>query len=134
MGVEYMAKSFKEEEYYNRSRAEWKYVAFVLDQLLLYVFIGAEGYFESQELILLATCLLGSIAIFGSNSIDLLMAAWQTKKRDSYMDEKNIYPNQDICFSYFSEDDMEIVLAEQEYQRELKQLQDEANWELTDRD
>merc|ERR1719215_1784017 len=49
MGVEYMAKSFKEEEYYNRSRAEWKYVAFVLDQLLLYVFIGAEGYFESQE-------------------------------------------------------------------------------------
>jgi len=120
MGVEYMAKSFKEEEYYNRSRAEWKYVAFVLDQLLLYVFI--------------ATCLLGSIAIFGSNSIDLLMAAWQTKKRDSYMDEKNIYPNQDICFSYFSEDDMEIVLAEQEYQRELKQLQDEANWELTDRD
>ena len=50
------------------------------------------------------------------------------------MDEKNIYPNQDICFSYFSEDDMEIVLAEQEYQRELKQFQDEANWELTDID
>lgn len=45
MGVEYMAKSFKEEEYYNRSRAEWKYVAFVLDQLLLYVFIGAAGNF-----------------------------------------------------------------------------------------
>ena len=49
MGVEYMAKSFKEEEYYNRSRAEWKYVAFVLDQLLLYVFIGDVGYFETQE-------------------------------------------------------------------------------------
>lgn len=40
----------------------------------------------------------------------------------------------DKLFSYFSEDDMEIVLAEQEYQRELKQLQDEANWELTDID
>ena len=30
MGVEYMAKSFKEEEFYERSKAEWKYVAFVL--------------------------------------------------------------------------------------------------------
>jgi hypothetical protein len=39
MGVEYMAKSFKDEEYYERSKAEWKYVAFVLDHCLLNVFI-----------------------------------------------------------------------------------------------
>ena len=80
-----------------------------------------------------ATCLLGSIAIFGTNSIDLLMAAWQTKKQDGYMEPKEIYPNQDICFPYFSEDDMDIVLAEQEHLREMKQLQDEINYELTGR-
>ena len=33
MGVEYMAKSFKEEEFYERSKAEWKYVAFVLGKI-----------------------------------------------------------------------------------------------------
>ena len=35
-----MAKSFKEEEFYARSKAEWKYVAFVLDHCLLNIFIG----------------------------------------------------------------------------------------------
>ena len=35
MGVEYMAKSFKEEEFYERSKAEWKYVAFVLGKTFL---------------------------------------------------------------------------------------------------
>ena len=34
MGVEYMAKSFKEEEFYERSKAEWKYVAFVLGKFV----------------------------------------------------------------------------------------------------
>ena len=61
------------------------------------------------------------------------MAAWQTKKQDGYMEPKEIYPNQDICFPYFSEEDMDIVLAEQEHLREMKQLQDEINYELTGR-
>ena len=43
-GVEYMAKSFKEKEFNENSKAEWKYVAFVLDHCLL---IGTLLHFSS---------------------------------------------------------------------------------------
>ena len=110
MGVEYMAKSFKEEEFYERSKAEWKYVAFVLgkpsskssgrrffrialklslDHCLLYVFI--------------LTCLVGSAAIFGSNCMDLILAAWHTDHQDGYLNTQADYPGQDFCFRFLSE-------------------------------
>ena len=59
---------------WKRSKAEWKYVAFVLDHCLLYVFI--------------LTCLIGSAAIFGGNCIDLVTAAWNTNKEDAFKRDK----------------------------------------------
>ena len=71
-----------------RSKAEWKYVAFVLDHCLLYVFI--------------LTCLIGSAAIFGGNCIDLVTAAWNTNKEDAFKRNKLSTIFVDFRSYYFS--------------------------------
>ena len=72
----------------------------LLDHCLLYVFI--------------LTCLIGSAAIFGSNCMDLILAAWNTNKADAYLDAEVDYPGQDFCFRFLSEDDQIMVKEEQQ--------------------
>ena len=71
---------------WKRSKAEWKYVAFVLDHCLLYVFI--------------LTCLIGSAAIFGGNCIDLVTAAWNTNKEDAFKRNKLSIIFVDFTFTF----------------------------------
>ncbi|CBY12093.1 unnamed protein product [Oikopleura dioica] len=96
-GVEYMAKSFKEQEFNENSKAEWKYVAFVLDHCLLIVFI--------------TTCVLGSAIIFGENCMDLLRAMWYIQRDDEYLRSESLWSDQDLCFKYLSSEDQRDVLA-----------------------
>ena len=93
-GVEYMAKSFKEQEFNENSRAEWKYVAFVLDHCLLIVFI--------------TTCVVGSAIIFGENCMDVLRytaiqtdskkslfrALWYVQREDEYLRSESLWTDQ----------------------------------------
>ena len=54
------------------------------------------------------------MTIFGKNCVELVTAAWNTNKQDSYLDEEQVFESQDTCFKYLSPDDQQGVLDLQE--------------------
>ncbi|KAG8000422.1 Acetylcholine receptor subunit alpha [Nibea albiflora] len=58
-GVKYIAETMKADEESNNAAEEWKFVAMVLDHILLCVFM--------------AVCLIGTLAVFAGRLIELSM-------------------------------------------------------------
>ncbi|KAG7232375.1 hypothetical protein INR49_003330 [Caranx melampygus] len=58
-GVKYIAETMKSDEESNNAAEEWKFVAMVLDHILLCVFM--------------AVCIIGTLAVFAGRLIELNM-------------------------------------------------------------